>query len=119
VLGWVEPDDVPALINAATIVVIPSRNEGLPNVAKEAGLMARPVVATRVGGLPEIVRHSETGLLVEAEDSAALTEAIVFLLDHREEATEMGQRARVSIAEVFGFETYVSAFDTLYARLAK
>jgi glycosyltransferase involved in cell wall biosynthesis len=59
-------------MNHATIVIIPSRNEGLPNVAKEAAFLARPIVATNVGGIPEAVTHGETGLLVNREDSNAL-----------------------------------------------
>ena len=50
--GHPHTGDIPRLMNRATLVLIPSRSEGLPNVAKEAGLMARPVVATRVGGVP-------------------------------------------------------------------
>src|SRR5207245_2326012 len=50
-IGWLEPARVPALINTATLVVMPSRFEGLPLVALEAALMARPIVATRVDGL--------------------------------------------------------------------
>src|SRR5262249_3612688 len=66
-VGWVAPDQIPALLNGATAVVIPSRQEGLPLVAVEAALMARPVVATRVGGLPEAIVHQQTGVLVEPE----------------------------------------------------
>ena len=65
--GWIDPEQVPALINHATLIVMPSREDSLPLVALEAARMARPVVATRVGGLPEIVVHQETGLLVEPE----------------------------------------------------
>ena len=63
-IGWVAPDKVPELINSATIVLMPSRWEGLPSVALQASMMARPVLATSVGGLPEVVVHGETGLLV-------------------------------------------------------
>jgi glycogen(starch) synthase len=52
-IGWVAPDKVPELMNTATVVIMPSRWEGLPNVALQAAVMARPVVATRVGGLPK------------------------------------------------------------------
>ncbi len=116
-VGWIHPDEVPALMNTATLVVIPSRSDGLPNVAKEAALMARPVVATRVGGLPEIIVHQQTGLLVDPEDSAALAEAIVFLLDHPQESVWMGQAARARVQEVFGWDRYVEAYDALYQKL--
>jgi glycogen(starch) synthase len=64
-LGWVAPGDVPSLINTVTVVLMPSRQESLPLAALEAALMARPLVAARVGGLPEVVIDEATGLLVE------------------------------------------------------
>ena len=118
-IGWVRPDEVPALMDGASLVIIPSRSEGLPNVAKEAALVARPVVATRVGGLPEIILHQQTGLLVEPEDTSALAEAMVFCLDHPEESARMGQTARAHARERFSWEGYVEACDSLYRRLAR
>jgi glycogen(starch) synthase len=116
-VGWVRPDDVPALMNSATIVVIPSRNEGLPNVAKEAALLARPIVATNVGGIPEAVVHGESGLLVGKEDSRALATMINLLLDHPEVATAMGQAGRLRAQQLFSLERYIDAYDALYGRL--
>ncbi len=116
-VGWVAPDKVPVLLNAATVVVMPSRWEGLPLVALEASLMARPIVASCVEGLTEVVVHQQTGLLVEKEDSRGLAEALAFLLDHPEVATVMGQTGRRRVQEVFSFERCVDAYDTLYRRL--
>jgi glycogen(starch) synthase len=116
-IGWVAPDKVPALLNTATVVVMPSWREGLPLVALEAALMARPVVATRVGGLPEVVVHGQTGLLIEKEDSDGLAKAIAFLLEHPETATQMGQAAQQRAQEVFNSEQCVNAYDALYQKL--
>jgi glycogen(starch) synthase len=116
-LGWVSPDRVPALVNGATLVVMPSRREGLPGVALEAALMARPVVATTVGGIPEIVLHQKTGLLVARDDQEALAEAILYLLTHRAVATTFGEAARRRAQEVFNFERYVDAYDALYRKI--
>jgi glycogen(starch) synthase len=116
-VGWVRPDDVPALINSATIVVIPSRNEGLPNVAKEAALLARPIVATNVGGIPEAVMHGETGLIIGKEDSRALATAINRLLEDPEAAAAMGRAGRLHAQQLFSLESYIDAYDTLYGRL--
>jgi glycogen(starch) synthase len=116
-VGWVGPWDVPALINRCTLVVMPSRTEAFGLAALQAAQMARPVVATRVGGLPEIVVHGETGLLVEKEDSRALAEAITFLLDHPQTAVQMGEAARRRAQEVFNWERYVDAYDCLYQKL--
>jgi glycogen(starch) synthase len=116
-MGWVAPEQVPALVNASSVVLMPSRHESFPLVALEAALMARPVVGTNVGGLPELVVHGETGLLVEAEDSQALVEAVAWLLDHPQEAAKMGQAARRRTQEVFGWERCVDAYDALYRRI--
>jgi glycogen(starch) synthase len=116
-VGWVAPERVPALINTATVVIMPSRWEGLPLVALEAALMARPLIATPVEGLLEVVVHQQTGLLIEKEDSKALAEAVVFLLSEHEVATAMGQAARRRVQQVFSFKNCVEAYDAVYRRL--
>ena len=118
-LGWVSPDDVPMLINRATMVLIPSRWEGFGLVALEAASMARPVIASCVGGLPEVVAHKETGLLVESENSRALAEAMVFFLTHPKDAEQMGLAARKRARELFSWEQCVAAYNTLYEKLAQ
>lgn len=117
-IGWVAPDKVPALINASTIVLMPSREDSLPLVALEAASMARPIVATRVGGLPEIVAHEETGLLVASESSDALADAVVFLLSRPDLAKRMGDRARSRAQRVFSWAHHIDAYDALYRKLA-
>lgn len=116
-LGWVAPEEVPALLNRATLVLIPSRWEGLPLVALQAAQMARPVVATRVDGLPEAVVQGETGLLVDSEDRGGLVVAVASLLDHPETARRMGDAARDRALELFGWERHVDAYDALYRQL--
>jgi glycosyltransferase involved in cell wall biosynthesis len=116
-LGWVAPQDVPNLINASTIVLMPSRAESLPLVALEAALMARPVVGTQVGGLPEVVADQQTGLLVELDNSAALAEATAYLLAHPGIATRVGQAARRRTQKEFSWARHVDAYDTLYRKL--
>ena len=117
-IGWVESDRMPALFNSATIVVMPSRViEGFGFVAMEAAMMGRPVVATRSGGLTEVVVEGETGLLVERENSAALAEAIAYILDRPEVAKKMGQAAQTRARATFKSEQHVDAFDALYRQL--
>ena len=116
--GWVAPEKAPELINTASVVVIPSRwQEPFGLVALEAALMARPIVATRVGGLPEIVVHQRTGLLVENENSKAISEAIAFLLDRPETATRMGREARIRVLKEFSWRAHVDSYDVLYREL--
>jgi glycogen(starch) synthase len=117
-LGWVSPDEVSDLINTASVVVIPSRwEEPFGFVALEAGLMARPVVATRVGGLQEIIVHSKTGLLVANEDKQELSEAIMVLLGNLSMAEQIGQTARCHVIEKFSLQQCVNAYDSLYQKL--
>jgi glycogen synthase len=116
-VGWVPPEKVAELINLATIVVMPSHREGLPTVALEAALMARPVVGTQVGGFPEVVIHRKTGWLVPAGDENALAEALLLLLNAPAIAVELGEAARMRAREVFSFERYIDAYENLYCRL--
>jgi glycogen(starch) synthase len=117
-LGWVPPDDVPRLINSATLLLMPSREEALPLVAIEAAQMGRPVVAARVGGLPEVVAHGSTGLLVQPDSPLALAAAVERVLDAPELAGRMGAAARRRAQEVFGLERHVESYEALYRRLA-
>lgn len=116
-IGWVSPEKVPELINTAAIVLMPSRWEGFGLVALEAGLMARPVIASRVGGLPEVVAHEQTGLLVDSENSRSLADAILFLLTQPEQAARIGQAARRRAQELFSWARCVEAYDALYQKL--
>jgi len=116
-LGLVEPEKVLALINRATLVLVPSRHEGLPTVALQAALMARPVVATRVGGLMEAIIDRETGLLIGSGDSHGLAEAIAFLLSNPHVATKMGMAGRNRAQKRFLWHRCVDAYDALYRKL--
>lgn len=116
-LGWVSPEKVPELIDKSTIVIMPSRIEPFGLVALQAAQMARPVVGTRVGGLPEIVIDRGTGFLVESEDSESLADAIAFLLDHTEIAGQMGRAARQRALGVLNWERCVDGYDELYRSL--
>ncbi|MCH7750295.1 MAG: glycosyltransferase family 4 protein, partial [Acidobacteria bacterium] len=97
--------------------VVPSRDEAFGLVALEAALMASPVVATRVGGLPEIVVHNETGILVSNGDSEAMADAIEHLFTHPEAAAAMGRAARERVIAEFNWQDNVEAYDTLYRQM--
>ena len=117
-LGWVEPEQVPALINTATLVLVPSRwREAFGLVALQGASQARPVVAARVGGLPEVVADGETGLLVPKEEPAALAEAVLKLLAEPELAIRLGEQGRRRAGERFGWQTHLDAFGKLYRQL--
>jgi glycosyltransferase involved in cell wall biosynthesis len=110
--------DVADLVAILDVVVLPSRSEGLPFALLEAMVLARPVVATRVGGNPEVVEDGRTGLLVPPENPAALSEAVRFLLDHPAEAAAMGRRGRERAAQDFSLARSVGALQELYGSAA-
>jgi glycosyltransferase involved in cell wall biosynthesis len=87
-------DDIAALWARAHIAALPSRREGLPMTLLEAAACGRPLVATDVPGCREIVRHGETGLLVPADDAAALADAIDKLARSPELRARYGTAAR-------------------------
>ncbi len=113
--GIVAPEDVPPLLDGASLVVVPSRwDEPFGLVALEAALMARPVVATRAGGLVEVVTHGETGVIVDKDDPDALAGAILDLLADPARADRMGIAARVRARERFSWDRCVAAYEELY-----
>jgi glycogen(starch) synthase len=118
-VGWVRPEEVPELINSATIVVMPSRTEGLPQVAIQAAQMGRPVVGSRIAGLAEVVVDGETGVLVVDPTGSSLADAIGFLIEHQDEARRLGAAAQRRARSLFDWEPYLDAHDSLYRILAK
>lgn len=112
-------DDVPALMAAFDVLVVPSLNEGMGRVILEAGAAGTPVVATRVGGIPEVVREGETGLLVPPKDGASIASAVLQLADNRAKAAEMGASARRWVAPDFSLERMVMRIEALYEELVR
>jgi glycosyltransferase involved in cell wall biosynthesis len=94
--GAVAPDAMMAALQRADIVVLPSRTEGLPMALLEAMATAKPLVATRVGGIPEFITHNENGLLVESDDPPGLAAAIVVLAGDAALRQRLGAAARRS-----------------------
>lgn len=93
--------EIPRWLSAGDILVLPSWREGLPNVVVEAMACSRPVVATKVGGIPEAIEHGKTGVLIEKGDVRALTHAIVQLISNPAERERMGQAGRREAEERF------------------
>lgn len=118
-VGAIPPEEVPQWISEATLVLIPSQVEGFGLVALEAALLGRPVVATRVGGIPEVVAHAQTGLLVDKDDSNGLAHAVSFFFENPQAATEMGRNAQMRARALFSWDVHVNAYDELYHRLTE
>jgi glycosyltransferase involved in cell wall biosynthesis len=109
--------DVPALLGASTVAVMPSLNEALSNALLESMAAGVPTVATRVGGTPEALTDGESGLLVPPGDMASLAAAVCRLLDDPAAATAYGHAARRVIEQRFSLRTMVAATEGLYVDL--
>jgi glycogen(starch) synthase len=117
--GIVAPDQVPALLGQSNIVLMPSRREGLPVVTLEAACAARPVIASRAGGLEEIVVDNETGILIEQDDVDRLAESTIGLLEQPTVAAQLGLAARQRVQDRFSWQGYVDAHLALYRHLVR
>jgi glycosyltransferase involved in cell wall biosynthesis len=113
--GW--RDDIPDVLALADVFVLPSENEGFGRVAVEAMAMARPVVAAAVGGVPEIVRDGETGILVPPSDPAALAAAVRSLLDDPARAARLGAAGRARAQSRFSLTAHVDGVERVYAEV--
>jgi len=92
--GMIQPDSVVSLINAADVGILPSYTEGISNFLMECLSCAVPVIATGVGGTPELVEDGKTGTLIVPRDAAALSAALRWMLDNPAGRSRMGRNGR-------------------------
>jgi glycosyltransferase involved in cell wall biosynthesis len=106
--------DVAPLLAESDLFVLPSRSEAFPNALLEAMASALPVVATRVGGIPEVVRDGVTGQLVPPDDAGALADAVLALMDDPSRAADLGLAAREEVERHYTIDRMVERFERLY-----
>lgn len=106
--------DIPEILNTMDIFVLTSVSEASPAVILEAMSCAKPVVATRVGGVPELVIDRETGILVPPRDPKAISGAVLHLLNHPEEAREMGLKGRQRVIDHFDSAICIQKHEKIY-----
>jgi len=99
------------------VFVLPSYYEGVPLTLLEAMAAGLPVIATAVGGVPDVVSPSETGLLVKPGDVAGLAAAIVWMGNHPREASLMGEKARITVEAHFSSASMAAAYLEIYRAL--
>lgn len=107
-------DRVPKVLGESDIFAFPSFMEASPNAVLEAMAAGLPVVATRVGGVPEIIDHDRNGLLVAPRDDRALAAALLRLIDRPTLATRLGHAARRTVETRFSFDRMAGEFESLY-----
>jgi glycosyltransferase involved in cell wall biosynthesis len=113
--GGLVSGGVRAALDRSSLLVLPSRSEGMPRVVLEALSRARPVVASRIGGVPELIQHGRTGLLLPPGDAHELAEALAALLGNRERLRRMGDEGRRFVAERDPAAAYEAGVDRLAA----
>lgn len=111
--------DVPVLLKAMDIFVLPSHNEGVSLAVLEAMAAGLPVIVSAVGGLPEIVAHEENGLLIPPKDVEALAQSLARLLDNPDLARRLGQKAREHIEARYSLEGMGQAANAAYDELVQ
>jgi glycosyltransferase involved in cell wall biosynthesis len=117
-VGALDHDDVAAFLAGVDVVAIASRSEGMPRALLEAMAMARPVVASTVGGMAEVVDHRQTGLLVPPDDVGALERALRELVVDHTHAAELGARARQSVRERYEYAEAMDRLASFYKAVA-
>jgi glycosyltransferase involved in cell wall biosynthesis len=116
--GAVPPGDVYKVLNSATMVLLPSRFEGLPLVALQAAKMQRPMISSSVDGLPELIVDQESGLVLKDNNEVELGKAILALVQNPQAAIAMGKAVAKRFEERFGFDHCVSQYERLYHQIA-
>ncbi len=112
--------DVNRILAALDIFVLPStEGEGVPQAITQAMAMGLPVVATSIGGIPEVVQHDVTGLLVPANDVSMLTKSLLRLIEDDSLRTRLGQKGRELIVGSYSLESMIDKIEDMYGSLWK
>ena len=112
VTGFVSNNEVPKYLSEMAVFVLPSRHEGTPNALLQAMAAGLPIVATSVGGVPQLIKHGKNGLLVPPENSEALAKAIIFLLKNKELAKKLGLQAHKD-AKQYSVDRIVKVYEKI------
>jgi glycosyltransferase involved in cell wall biosynthesis len=109
-----QQSNMPAVYAAMDIFVLPSLNEGLPMTVLEAMAASKPVIATRVGAIPSVIRDGENGLLVAPKDSEGLRNAVASLLNDPERRRRLGDQAHTWVSQNYTSEAMALKYREMY-----
>ncbi len=109
--------EIPKLLKSSDIFCLPSRREAFGLVNAEAMITGLPVVASKAGGIPEIVEDGVTGFIVEKENSEALTNALVKLIKSPEKRLQMGQAGKERVLKEFDAKVMAKKYEDLYEKI--
>lgn len=116
-LGWVEKERKVDVLNNADIFILPSYNEGLPMALLEAMSFGIPSIATSVGGIPELIRDGENGIIIHPGDKRQLADALLALARDKKRRASIGQEAFTTIKSSFSISEYHCKLATLYTQI--
>ena len=111
--------DIPQILSMLDLFLFPSLWEGFPTAVLEAMALKKPVIASQVGGIPEIVEPDRTGLLIPPQEPRALADAVIFLLNNPEIATKMGQAGYERVQQYFSIDALVAKTEAVYEQLIR
>ena len=111
--------DVPKFMNLADVVVLPSLSEGCPNVVLEAMACGTPVIASRVGAVPDIIENDKIGVIVEPKDVMGLKVALMRLIKDRGLVKKMGERGREHIERYFTWDVVCERLEGFYGGMVE
>ena len=118
-LGKIKPDEVFEYLTRSDIVIIPSLEEGLPNVLLEASLYGKPCIGSNVGGIPEVIDHKVNGILVEPGNVLELAESILWCEQNKEKASYFGEKIREKVLREFNGADYGRRILSFYEQVLK
>jgi glycosyltransferase involved in cell wall biosynthesis len=114
VVGQISPGDIAGYIRAADVVMVPSIEEGLPNVCMEAGACGRAVIASDAGGIPEVVIDGETGVILPRNNIRAWCEGLITYSKRPGVLSELGRRGRIRAEQLFDARDYAPRMLDMY-----
>lgn len=112
-------DNISEIYSFSDIAILSSWSEGLPQSLLQAMAAGVPVIATNVGGVPEVVVHEDSGILIEAGDHEALAEGIIRIINHPDLAVHMAGRAKEIVLQGHSMDSMLDSIESLYQRLLR
>ncbi len=116
ITGMQAQDDVYRIVKSSDIYILSSVTEGMPMSVLEAAILEKPILATRVGQLPETFSDRKEALLIEKADDVKIASGVIELMDDPEKAGEMGVRAGERIRQAFSLDSQIRALEEIYKR---
>ncbi|WP_459836097.1 glycosyltransferase family 4 protein [Halanaerobaculum tunisiense] len=105
--------DVTPYLNIADLFIIPSLKEGMPFSLLEAMAFSLPIIATRVGAMPDVIKNKKEGILIEPNNEEAIIEALIYLLNNEDSAEELGERAKQKLLEKYTYKQMMKQYEKI------